>query len=131
MSQSDFATLVVQDDLAEKSPETESCNAEVLDFSKCQERVDLQHAKSEVLATCFSDAMYDFVAACEASCMSSAYSYEYGMDTNVVSVSQDIFEPSRRMTDFGPPKLFYRTFWRSASRRILALSSEQTKQDGS
>ena len=129
MSQSDFATLVVQNDLAEKSPETESSKAEILGF--CKERVDLQHAKSEFSATCFSDAMYDFVAACEASCMSSAYSYEYGMDTNVVSVSKDIFEPSRRMTDFGPPKLFYRTFWRSASRRILALSSEQKKQDGS
>ena len=126
MSQSDFATLVVQDDLAEKSPETESCKAEVLDFSKCQERVDLQHAKSEVLATCFSDAMYDFVAACEASCMSSAYSFKC-VDTNAASVSKEIFEPSRRLTDFGPPKLFYRTFWRSASRRILALSSEQKK----
>ena len=121
MSQSDFATLVVQNDLTEKSPESES---------KCKEMVDLQDAKSEVLATCFSDAMYDFVAACEASCMSSAYSFKC-MDNNAASVSKEIFEPTRRVTDFGPPKLFYRTFWRSASRRILALSSEQKKQDGS
>ena len=91
MSQSDFATLVVQNDLAEKSPETESSKAEILGF--CKERVDLQDAKSEFSDTCFSDAMYDFVAACEAACMSSAYSFKC-MDTNAASVSKEIFEPT-------------------------------------
>jgi hypothetical protein len=38
---------------------------------------------------------------------------------------QNKFEPARRLKDFSPPKRFYRTFWRSTSRRILALSIKQ------
>ena len=46
------------------------------------------------------------------------------MDLDAVTqpFSVDIFEPVRRVPVAAPPKRFYRTFWRSASRRILALS---------
>jgi hypothetical protein len=43
-------------------------------------------------------------------------------------VSREIFEPIRRLSlndVSSPPKPFYRTFWRSVSRRILSISSAQ------
>ena len=130
MSQSDFATLVVQNELAEKNPEPESSEEEVNVVSKVKQSVDLPRAKSEdnpsmvdVSANCFPDVMHDFVAAWEASDNASTNS----LDINAALVSEEMFEPTRRLTDFAPPKLFYRTFWRSASRRILAMSSKQTK----
>ena len=33
--------------------------------------------------------------------------------------SVDAYEPLRSVTDFRPPKRFYRTFWRSVARRIM------------
>ena len=39
--------------------------------------------------------------------------------------SEDIFEPMRRMSvSNAPPKLFYRTFWRSVTRRLLQHEKE-------
>ena len=34
-------------------------------------------------------------------------------------------EPVRLISGIAPPKRFYRTFWRSAARRILAVKEEQ------
>ena len=52
------------------------------------------------------------------------------IDAATVPVSQDRFEPGRRLKDFSPPKRFHRTFWRSAARKILALSSTSLMMDG-
>ncbi len=35
---------------------------------------------------------------------------------------QNIFEPTRLLNDFGPPKRFFRTFWRSLTRKYCAFS---------
>ena len=40
----------------------------------------------------------------------------------VGNFSVDVYEPLRSVTDFRPPKRFYRTFWRSAARRIMELN---------
>ncbi len=53
------------------------------------------------------------------------------LDTCVESDSQDMFEPIRVLNSSAPPKRFHRAFWRSAARRILALSSKKTLQDAS
>ncbi len=127
MSQSDFASLAVQYARAEEV--LESGKTEVHGFPECkQQRADLQHSKSEDspsigdvsndVITDALDALYDFVAAWEADCMN--------IDENAASVSQSIFEPVRRVKDFAPPKRFFRTFWRSTSRRVLAFSRAQT-----
>ena len=47
------------------------------------------------------------------------------LDEPLVSIIDDMFEPVRTLKVFAPPKRFHRTFWRSASRRMLALSKNQ------
>ena len=37
------------------------------------------------------------------------------------------YEPERRIPDATPPKRFYRTFWRSAARRVLEHELLRTK----
>jgi hypothetical protein len=70
------------------------------------------------------------VAACASSIVTTTMSSDrMDLDACVESVSQDIFEPTRLLTCSAAPKRFHRTFWRSAARRILALSSKNTVQD--
>ena len=47
------------------------------------------------------------------------------IDEVAVPVPQDMYEPARCLKDGAPPKRFYRTFWRSVMRRILASSSRK------
>ena len=42
--------------------------------------------------------------------------------------SESIFEPFRCISVSQPPKRFYRTFWRSAARRMLQLDKQNTLQ---
>jgi hypothetical protein len=125
MSQSDFVSLVVQGELAEKKPDSK-----VQCFPTRQQSVDLQRAKSvsmgDVSANCFSDALYDFVAAWEASNTRSICKFDC-RDIDSASDSKNIIEPARRVTEIGPPKRFYRTFRRSAPKQILTLSDKQSK----
>ena len=128
MSQSDFASLVVQGGLAEKKSESK-----VHCFPMHQQSVDFQRAKSvdkmsmgDVSANCFSDALYDFVAAWEESSICSMCKFDC-MDIDSASASKNIIEPARRVTEIGPPKRFHRTFRRSAPRQILTLSDKQSK----
>ncbi len=82
-----------------------------------------------------TDELHALIAAWETSTLSTKISSE-SMDLDLVpeyfSAFSEIhhtlhkFEPSRRVTEdasFSPPKRFYRTFWRSVTRRILASSS--------
>jgi hypothetical protein len=43
-----------------------------------------------------------------------------------VSFSESVYEPTRRVDNSAPPKRFYRAFWVSTSRRILAHSKRHT-----
>ena len=47
------------------------------------------------------------------------------IDEVAVPVPQEMYEPARCLKDGAPPKRFYRTFWRSVMRRILASSSRK------
>ena len=62
---------------------------------------------------------------------SIAYGPSDGMELESASlpVSQAVFEPTRHLHDFAPPKRFYRTYWTSAARRLLALSSAHRVND--
>ena len=63
------------------------------------------------------------------SCISVEVAASWPMTTNSMvagAVSEllalDSFEPTRCLQDLSPPKKFYRTFWRSVSNRLVALS---------
>ena len=45
------------------------------------------------------------------------------------SNSSERFEPHRRCASLEPPKRFYRTFWRSITRRSLQRAKDQIKLD--
>ncbi len=66
----------------------------------------------------------DFIAAFEANWTRANSSDSMDIDESLVptSLSQNVFEPARYLDDFASPKRFYRTFWRSMTRRILELS---------
>ncbi len=62
----------------------------------------------------------------DTTCKSSHDSMD--IDEDLVPASQDMYEPARKLNHFARPKRFYRTFWRSMSRRILALSGNDASQ---
>jgi hypothetical protein len=66
------------------------------------------------------DEVFAFLAAWDASKTSSPDGME--LDTASIPTSQSVFEPTRRLNDFAPPKRFYRTFWRSMARRVVESS---------
>ena len=117
MSQSDFASLAVQCGVSDASLDT--CVAEVL--SVTTSNFDMWYAKYEDMPLM---GMYSTSAAYEQSTLTTE-SPSDGMDLDAAPVPQDIYEPARRLNDFVPPKRFFRTFWRSAARRILAMSSSR------
>ena len=66
------------------------------------------------------DEVFAFLAAWDASHISKTSSPDgMELDTASLPASQDMFEPTRRLNDFAPPKRFYRTFWRSMARRVV------------
>ncbi len=66
--------------------------------------------------------MHKFIAARGVTCLTTRNPSDC-VELNAVSVpiSQDKFEPSRRLNDFSPPTHFYRRFWRSESGGILSI----------
>jgi hypothetical protein len=116
MSQSDFVSLAIENELAvELAVLTTTQNKKK--FSS-DPYVPVNFIPGEVFA---------FIAAWEEASTSTAptSSTFVNQDESLVAVSRSVFEPFRRVNDFAPPKRFYRTFWRSVSKRILALSSMQ------
>ena len=113
MAQSDFATLAIKHELSEES----------------QKLKDLTIAKKEgeisyVPVNIIPEEVSAFIAAWEVSTLTTmSPSWDMSFDSALVPYSQDRFEPARRLNDFAPPKRFYRRFWSSLSRRILAFSS--------
>ena len=69
------------------------------------------------------DVLHAVAADCEQPDVTSVNS-SYSMDITAASMQQSKFEPCRRSNVFAPPKRFYRTFWRSAAVRILALGMQ-------
>ena len=69
-----------------------------------------------------SDELYEFAAALEL-----AASERKDKDRVQASALPDVWEPDRRLNHFAPPRRPRGTFWRSMARRILELSSVQTK----
>jgi hypothetical protein len=66
------------------------------------------------------DEVYAILAAFEKDPLqrASVTQENHTMDTAMEEAYVD-FEPRRLLTDSAPPKRFYRTFWRSAARRLL------------
>ena len=70
-----------------------------------------------------TDEVHTSISAWEASNLVTITAVDH-MDLEVARSpgSQNILDPTRLLNDVSAPKRFYRTFWRSVSRRILALS---------
>jgi hypothetical protein len=133
MSQSDFELLALQNEHIEDSSDS---NVDVIVNSQKVERTQSEvegktSKESYVPVNFISDAVYDLIAAWEASSLATSFD---GMDLDVSSVplesaSQLIIEPARHVNDVSPPKRFYRTFWSSVSKRILASSRTRIMKD--
>ena len=117
MAQPDFATLAVKDELSDESQKTNE--TAIRENEGCISCVTVNFIPEEVCA---------FIAAWDASTLTtSSSSSDMTLGSASVPFSQHNYEPARRLNAFAPPKRFYRTFWRSVSRRILALSKAQTE----
>jgi hypothetical protein len=126
MSQSNFELLVLPNEHNE-----DSSDAHVDDVVDRQ-KVEREETECEgntwketyVPVNFISDEVYNLIAAWEASSLATSSDI---MDLDVSSLplvpaSQNNFEPTRRFDDVSPPKRFYRTFWSSVSKRIIASS---------
>ena len=117
MAQPDFATLAIKDELSDERQNHKEFSIRANEG--CISYVPVNFIPEEVCA---------FIAAWDASTLTfSSSSSDTTLGSASVPFSQHDYEPARRQNDFAPPKRFYRTFWRSVSRRILALSKAQNK----
>jgi hypothetical protein len=131
MAQSDFSTLAVQHELVDENPKTDEVEYKCSSISEqdAASAFDVKPSmEADVPGDFIPDEVYALIAAWELTDCSLGMtpSDRMDFDADLVPPSPNIFEPVRRLKTFAPPKRFYRTFWRSASRRILALSSTQT-----
>jgi hypothetical protein len=133
MSQSDFELFALENEHQE-----DTSDASVDDIAKGQ-KVEREEAEldgktskeSYVPVNFISDAVYEMIAAWEAA--SSTTSFD-GIDLDVssvplVPVSKLSIEPARHIDDLKPPKRFYKTFWSSVSKRIIASSRARIMKD--
>ncbi len=118
MPQSDFASLAIQSTLADES--TRYNATEVYGLSVSKPSIVSNHSKDDQLNVPVLDKKCIVIAECESSSLTSSSDH---MDLDFVSEGnfEDMFEPARPLKEFVPPKRFYRTFWRSLSRRMLAM----------
>ncbi len=124
MSQGDSALLAVPNELATEGPLTKITETEsaILSKDECRSKMEVY-----VPVNAISDEVYSLIAAWEASDRSSTISSDcVNIDENSVQVSLIMIEPAQVLDDFAPPKRYHRKR-RSASQRILALSSAQSK----
>jgi hypothetical protein len=132
MAQSDFTSLAVRHELADEDMYCK--RTEVKSTSDCKQSALLPYGKNEDKGSrelytpvnfTISDELYSFLAAWESSAVAMK-SLNDGMDFDAAPAPdpKSSFDPPRYLDDFAPPKRFYRTFWRSAARRILKLSKD-------
>jgi hypothetical protein len=133
MSQSDFASLAVRFEIPDEDLHSNGAEAKMISASK--QSVLPSHARDEENAPMeeytavnfIPEEVYAFFAAREASnLITTSASDRLDLDAVSAPDSQNLFEPPRRLKAPAPPKRFFRTFWRSAARRILALSNART-----
>ncbi len=120
MAQSGFTLLSVKNELPEEgtrpsneiSHRPKHVKSEAIPYS--QVYVPVNFIPAEVCA---------FLAEWEGSYFAKMGSLDH-MELELASVpaSQNVLEPVRCLSDLAPPKRFYRTFWRSVTRRILEIS---------
>jgi hypothetical protein len=131
MSQADFASLAIRTELADESFDTKATDASDIAVGKQHDvQTYAENGKktaSEVYVPVnyIPDEVLIFIEAWESANWSSKSPCDsMVLDEVSISVSQDMFEPTRSVKVIAPPKRFYRTFWRSITRRIIALSSK-------
>ena len=49
---------------------------------------------------------------------------QFVLNADEESYAPEVFEPTRLIPDSAPPKRFYRTFWTSVTRRLVAREKE-------
>jgi hypothetical protein len=122
MAQSDFTPLSVQYEVADESMFDVGTEIQHTSISKqSNDPTQAKTASFEVFTQVndVNDVFFTFLLAYTSS------SDHTKLDESSESASQNIFEPVRFLRNVAPPKRFHRTFWRSAAKRILALSSMQ------
>jgi hypothetical protein len=129
MSQSDFVslTVILQNDLANETLSNTTAKV-ITNFELPENAVPrCEHVKS---AEVFDSVkfipveVYAFLEAWEEADSTRIRSFDFmELDSASFPITQDMFEPARLIHELAPPKRFYRTFWRSAARRILELPS--------
>ncbi len=134
MSQADFASLAIRTELADESFDTKATDASDIAVGKQHDCNDVQtvaengkKTASEVYVPVnyIPDEVLIFIEAWESANWSTKSPCDWmALDEVSIPVSQDTFEPTRSVKVIPPPKRFYRTFWRSITRRIIALSSK-------
>ncbi len=130
MPQSDFESLAMETELADDDLNTR--DTEIHANSEGNQQNMLTVVKNEdgmnssstyyVPVNFIPDEVLAYNADWESAYLSQMGSSDsMDLDSFTVSVSQGVFEPTRRLSDFAPPKRFYRRIWRSMTRRILAF----------
>jgi hypothetical protein len=115
ISQSDFASLAIENELADERA--------VLTITQNEANFS---SDPYVSVNFIPDEVFSFIAEWETSTSTAPTPPAcVNLDNVLFPVSTSVFEPPRRLNDFAPPKRFYRTFWRSVSRRILQMASTQ------
>jgi hypothetical protein len=126
MSQQDFAVLTVYCELSDAN--LDSFQPDVKFISVKKQKSEMQLDNHEDIAMMDVDGLHEVAKDCEQPNVSSEFS-SYSMDIAASTMQQSKFEPCRRIKVFTPPKRFYRTFWRLAAVRIVALASTRTIHD--
>jgi hypothetical protein len=128
MSQSDFEFLAVQNELADerlssKAPSVENAYGGKQSVFLTQDQTKENTSKKMYAQIHINDEVHALIATSETSNLVTATLFDsMDLDVAMPPVSQSIFDPIRRLDNVSPPKRYYRTFWRSVSRRILAMS---------
>ena len=120
--------------LAVESPSTNQAEAAglFLDTEKAvlNPNEDKIREKKYVPVNAIPDEAYALIAEWEASNLTLMVSSDrMDIDEASDSVSANMLESAQSLNVFEPPKRYGRTFWRSASRRILAMSRTQPMDD--
>ena len=120
MAQSDFTLLAVQCLNARRQPNVSEVYASF--------RIDTaaeQRAKTESLMGAREVSLSNIFGAVLHTAHETSLETMESMDVDTAAILQQVVEPVRRLRSFAPPKRFFRSFWRAAARRLLALSSAQ------
>ncbi len=134
MSQSDFASLAIQAELVNKSSYSSESEAISIAHGNLHASQTVEKSNDTTTSDAYipvnfiPDEVLAFIEAWESTKSTSLCPCDHRDHVGaLIPVSQNGLEPVRHLAEIAPriapPKLFYRTFWTSVTRRILALSS--------